>query len=154
MIRRAVSPLLIVLGMALTAHFLALSWAEWVTCFEDQARQNSSAYREYIVDLLSRPGMALVTLGAPFLPFILVALFLRAPERLVWQWIGIGFTTAFLAIVMIDIPSGRPCPDEGQIAEYGVPELLLMVLGGGVGFAVCLVVTYIGSIRHARRKAS
>lgn len=153
MIVRAVSPLLIILGMALSAHLLALTWSEWVACFEDDARQNSSAYREYLGDLLSHPWMALVTVGAAFLPFLLVTLFLRASERLVWQWVGIGITTAFVAILIIGISSGTTCPDEGQIAEYGVPELLLMVLGGGVGFIVCLVVTYIGSLRHARRYA-
>ncbi|MCX7288185.1 MAG: hypothetical protein NTW20_11690 [Rhodobacterales bacterium] len=153
MIRLAVSPLLIALGVALTAHFLALAWADWAACFEDAAGQTSLAYRKYLVNLLSHPGMAILTLGAPFLPFLLVAPFLRAPKRLVWQWIGIGTTIAVLALLLSGLSSAQTCPDEGNLSEYGIPELIPMVFGGGVGFTIFLVVTYIGSIRDARGSA-
>ncbi len=151
MIRLAVSPVLIALGAALTAHFLAINWVDWSACFEDASR---TSYRDFWNSLMSHWGLSALTLGAPYLSFLIVAVFLRASERLVWQWIGIGITTAFLATLLIGVSSGTTCPDEGRIAEFDGPELLLMVLGGGVGFAVCLVVTYIGTVRHARRNAS
>jgi hypothetical protein len=98
--------------------------------------------------------MAALTLGAPFLPFLVLAAFLRAPERIFWQWIGIGATIASCLLLLSGIASGQECPNEGRLTEYGIPELIPMVIGGGMGFVICLVVTYIGSIRHSRRKAS
>jgi hypothetical protein len=154
MIRLAVSPLLIGLGIALTAHFLASAWADWSMCFKEASGENPSAYWEYLSDLVSHPGMAVLTLGAPFLPFLLVAVFLTAPGRIFWQWIGIGATIASCLLLVSGIASGQECPDEGRLTEYGIPELIPMVLGGGMGFAICLIVTCIGSIRHSRRKAS
>lgn len=154
LIRLAVSPLLIALAMALTAHLLAMAWVDWVACFEGEARQSSAAYREYITYLLFNPGMAALTLGAPFLAFALVAVVVRATVRLLWQWIGIGITSAINTLLVVGISSQQACPDEGLPSEYGIPELIPMVMGGGMGFAVCLIVTYIGSVRHARRNAS
>lgn len=154
MIRLAVSPLLIGLGITLTAHFLASAWTDWSICFKEPTSENSSAYWDYLSFLLFHPGMAALTLGAPFLPFLLLAAFLRAPERIFWQWVGIGATIAGCLVLLSGISSGQACPDEGRLTEYGIPELILVVIGGGMGFAICLVVTYIGSIRHSRRKAS
>lgn len=152
MIRLAVSPLLIAFGMALIAHLLSLIWADWVTCFEDAAAQDSSPYWEYLSKLASHPAMAALSLATPFLPFMLVAPFFRAPERLFWQWIGIGTTIATLVFLISGVRSARTCPDDRIPAEFGIPELIPMVLGGATGCAVFLVVTYIGSVRHARRK--
>ena len=151
MIRLAISPLLIALGMALTAHFLALAWADWTACFKVLSGQNATPYWDYLTSLLSLRGMAALTLGAPFLPFFLVALFIRAPERLFWQWVGLGITIGVLAIVLSGLI--QSCPDEGTPSEYGIPELAPIIIGLVVAFPVCLVVTYIGSVRHARRNA-
>lgn len=147
-IRQAVSPALIMLGMALNAHFLAMAWVDWSACFETSPKQ-ASPYRDYLTDLLSNWGVAVLTLVPPFLPFLLVSVLVRAVERLFWQWVGIGITIIVLSFVLSGI--SHPCPDEGDLAKYGVPELIPMFLGGPLGFLACLVVTYIGSIRHARR---
>jgi len=152
MIRLAVSPLLIAFGMVLTVHFLALNFAAWANCFATDP--SVSKYWGYLTSLLSSFPMAGLTLGAPFLPFILAAMFMREPERLYWQWIGIGIIIGIiiglLVLVMHDLPTGT-CLNEG-ISEYGVAEIVPIMIGVFVSFPVFLVVTYIGSIRLARRK--
>jgi hypothetical protein len=149
MTRLAVSPLLIVIGMALIVHFLALAWTDWASCATSTDKA-FSPYRDYATYFLSSWGMAVPTLGVPFLPFIITALFLRAPERLYWQWVGICITVSVLVFVLSNLSNGQTC-DSGTPSEYGIPELLPMIVGVIVSFPVCLVVTYIGSVRHARR---
>lgn len=151
MMRQAVSPLLIALGMALIVHFLALAWADWAGCgiATDKA---ISPYADYTIYLLSNWGMAIPTLVVPFLPFIITAIFLRAPERLYWQWAGIGITIAVLVFVLSNLGTGQVC-DPDAPDEYGIPELAPIIIGLFVGFPICLLVTYIGSVRHARRTA-
>ncbi len=151
MIRLAISPLLIAFGMVLILHFLAAAFAAWANCPNPAAEPTASQYWRYATGLLSSLPMAGLTLGAPFLPFILAAMFMREPERLYWQWVGIGITIGVLALFFSGSPSGRTCIDEG-INDFGIPELVPMMIGLVIGFPVFLVVTYIGSIRLARRK--
>ena len=143
---------MILLGMALIAHFLAITWADWSACFNRSVNHLSTPYRDYLASLLSNWwGLAVPTLGVPFLPFMLTATAIRAPDRLYWQWVGISITIGVLALALSG--PNQPCPDEGVLAKYGIPELSPIIIGLVVAFPVCLVVTYIGSVRHARRKA-
>jgi hypothetical protein len=149
MTRLAVSPVLIAFGMALIVHFLSVSYAEWARCFSE-AVDLPSPYRDYATYLLSNWSMAALVLGIPFLPFIVATAVLRAPERLYWLWIGILITIAVLVLALSNLASGQAC-DPDTIREYGIPELTPMIIGLIVSFPVCLIATYIGSVRHSRR---
>jgi Na+(H+)/acetate symporter ActP len=151
MIRLAVSPALIAAGMALIVHFLALAWSDWASC-GTAVDKPISPYMDYTVSLLSNWGLAIPTVVVPFLPFIITAMFLRAPERLYWQWAGIGITIAVLVFVLSNLGTGQVC-DPDAPSEYGIPELAPIIIGLFVGFPICLLVTYIGSVRSARRAA-
>lgn len=86
-------------------------------------------------------------LSTPFLPFIITAFLLRATRRLQWQWVGLAIIMAMIFVLMPGADPAQSCEDKGSI-----PELAPLIIGLVVTFPVFLVVTYIGSVQHARKK--
>jgi hypothetical protein len=132
--RLAVTPLLIVIGMALLVHLNISLVVEFERCHQaGGSTPRLQTYWDILTEEVLAPSgpirMALTVIA--FLPFAIAALFIRSPTRLYSQWVGLG---VLLPIIWLFFILGTPqepdwCfqPDAGDFG-LGIALTTYMVL--------------------------